>query len=101
MSIVSSVSDDGKELVISIQGRFDFSAHQDFRNSYETLTVQPSHYRVDMNETSYLDSSALGMLLLLRDHAGGNTANIEIINCSADVKKILTISNFEQLFSIQ
>jgi len=100
MSIVSSVSDDGKELVISIQGRFDFSAHQDFRNSYEALTVQPSHYRVDMNETTYLDSSALGMLLLLRDHAGGNTASIEIANCSSDVKKILTISNFEQLFTI-
>ena len=100
MSIVSSVSEDGKDLVISIQGRFDFSAHQDFRNSYEALASQPSNYRVDMNETTYLDSSALGMLLLLRDHAGGNAANIEIINCSADVKKILTISNFEQLFSI-
>ena len=40
------------------------------------------------------------MLLLLRDFAGGDKANIEITNCSADVKKILTISNFEQLFTI-
>lgn len=100
MSIVSSVSEDGKKLVISIQGRFDFSAHQDFRNSYESLSVQPATYRVDMSDTTYLDSSALGMLLLLRDHAGGNAANIEIVNCSPDVKKILTISNFEQLFTI-
>ena len=50
--------------------------------------------------STYLDSSALGMLLLLRDHAGGDTANIKIVNCNPDVKKILTISNFEQLFSI-
>ena len=44
---------------------------------------------------------ALGMLLLLRDHAGGDGSNIRIINCNPDVKKILAISNFEQLFNIQ
>ena len=101
MAITSSTSSDGKELTIQIQGRFDFSAHQDFRGSYESLSSKPSRYLVDMNETTYLDSSALGMLLLLRDHAGGDSAAIKILNCSPDVKKILTISNFEQLFTIQ
>jgi anti-anti-sigma factor len=101
MGIQSHFSEDGQELIISIQGRFDFSAHQNFRNSYESVEGTPSVYNIDMNETTYLDSSALGMLLLLRDHAGGNSSNIKIINCSADVKKILTISNFEQLFTIQ
>ncbi len=65
------------------------------------MDKKPERYRVDMQETSYLDSSALGMLLLLRDHAGGDKATIEIRNCSPDVKKILTISNFEQLFDIR
>jgi anti-anti-sigma factor len=53
-----------------------------------------------MKEASYFDSSALGMLLLLRDHAGGDDSQIKIVNCNADVKKILTISNFDKLFSI-
>ncbi len=101
MAITSTLSPDGNELTIHIQGRFDFSAHQDFRNTYESLPQAPSAYLVDMDETTYLDSSALGMLLLLRDHAGGDSASIRIINCSPDVKKILTISNFEQLFNIQ
>ena len=101
MTITAKTSPDGSELIINIQGRFDFSAHQDFRNAYEKCTGQPSSYLVDMNETTYLDSSALGMLLLLRDHAGGDNANIRIANCNPDVKKILTISNFEQLFTIQ
>lgn len=100
MAINSAVSGDN-QLVIRIQGRFDFSAHQEFRNAYESVDAPPSSYRVDMNETTYLDSSALGMLLLLRDHAGGDSSSIEIVNCSPDVKKILTISNFEQLFTIQ
>ena len=100
MSVGSSLSPDGKVLTISINGRFDFSAHQAFRDSYEKLTPTPSEIVIDMVETTYLDSSALGMLLLLRDHAGGDTSNITLRNCNDDIRKILTISNFEQLFKI-
>ncbi len=101
MAITSTVSADGAQVTIYIQGRFDFSSHQEFRSAYEKLAKTPSRFRVDLQGTSYLDSSALGMLLLLRDHAGGERAEIEIVNCSQDVRKILLISNFEQLFTIQ
>lgn len=101
MSISSSPSSDGSTLTINIAGRFDFSSHQDFRRSYESVSNKPGAYIVDMKETTYLDSSALGMLLLLRDYAGGDESNITIANCNDDVKKILSISNFDQLFTIQ
>ena len=55
---------------------------------------------VDLKGATYLDSSALGMLLLLRDHAGGDHARISLVNCNPDVRKTLSISNFEQLFQI-
>lgn len=100
MAISAKSSTDGSELSICIEGRFDFSSHQEFRKAYEDLGSSPNTYTVDMRETTYLDSSALGMLLLLRDHAGGDEAKISIVNCNDDVKKILTISNFEQLFDI-
>ncbi|MAA72868.1 MAG: anti-anti-sigma factor [Bermanella sp.] len=90
----------GQELTVAVEGRFDFSAHQEFRDAYEEAGASVSHYTIDMSKASYLDSSALGMLLLLRDHAGGESANVRITNCNADVKKILTISNFEKLFTI-
>ncbi len=82
MAIASQLSEDGGELVIRVAGRFDFSAHQEFRDAYESLDEQPDRYRVDMRDASYLDSSALGMLLLLRDHAGGDSASVEIVNCN-------------------
>ena len=100
MAITSMVGDNGRELTINIEGRFDFSSHQDFRRAYENVEGKPEIYNVDMNATSYLDSSALGMLLLLRDYAGGDNSNIRISNCNDDVKKILSISNFEKLFDI-
>ncbi|MGB5325672.1 MAG: STAS domain-containing protein [Pseudomonadales bacterium] len=101
MSISAKLSDSANELVIQVQGRFDFSAHQDFRSAYEDLQASPESYAVDMAQTTYLDSSALGMLLLLRDHAGGDSASIRLINCNDDVRKILVISNFGRLFTIQ
>jgi len=100
MAITSLPSSDGQELTIMIQGRFDFGAHQEFRNAYERVNSTPQRYIVDLKETTYLDSSALGMLLLLRDHAGGESAQIRLLNCNSDVRKILAISNFEQLFRI-
>lgn len=91
----------GNSITIQVSGRFDFSSHQEFRQIYENVTEEVNQYTVDMKEATYLDSSALGMLLLMRDYAGGDSAKIEIINCNEDVKKILTISNFGQLFDIR
>lgn len=99
MSISKELSSDGSQLTIAIDGRFDFSSHQPFRQAYES--EKANEYCIDLSNTTYLDSSALGMLLLLRDHAGGEQASIIIKNCNDDVRSIFTISNFDQLFDIQ
>lgn len=100
MAISAETSATGDELTIAVSGRFDFSSHQQFRDAYEAVETAPERYRIDLREANYIDSSALGMLLLLRDYAGGDNAVVEIVNCTADVRKILSISNFEQLFTI-
>ena len=98
MSVVSEVSPDGQKLTISIKGRFDFAKHQEFRQSYEDRNLNA--VVVDLKDATYLDRTALGMLLLLRDHAGGDHSDIRVVNSSIDVKKILAISNFDKLFDI-
>ena len=100
MAITANSSADGQELTIYVEGRFDFGAHQEFRDAYERIDSSPRRYVVDLKNTTYLDSSALGMLLLLLDHAGVDHAQVRLANCNGDVSKILAISNFEQLFQI-
>ncbi|KTC49821.1 anti-anti-sigma factor [Pseudomonas fluorescens ABAC62] len=100
MSVDSEVSLDGKKLTITIKGRFDFGSHQAFRDAYERFYKGPEVYVVDLKEATYMDSSALGMLLLLRDHAGGDEAQVKVSNANPDVRKILAISNFDKLFDI-
>lgn len=101
MTISSQMSTDGKELVISVDGRFDFSSLQLFRNAYKNTPKEPTSYVVDLGKSDYLDSSALGMLLALRDHAGGDQADIKIVNCNPDVKKILVITKLSELFTVK
>lgn len=101
MPIHTHRSNDDQTLTIAIEGRFDFSTHQEFRNAYEQEGSEVQNFVVDLSDTTYLDSSALGMLLLLRDFAGGDASRIEIRNCNNDVQRILTISNFGQLFAIK
>ncbi|MNH48012.1 hypothetical protein D3C79_1115530 [compost metagenome] len=55
---------------------------------------------MDLREATYLDSSALGMLLMLRDYIGGDESQIRVVNTNSDVRKILAISNFDKLFDI-
>ena len=75
-----------------------------FTTTSEPLTPirrgEGAQYIVDLSATEYLDSSALGMLLLLREHAGGESSNIRISKASPEVKKILDVANFEKLFNI-
>jgi len=47
-----------------------------------------------------MDSSALGMLLILREHAGNNKKSVKIVNCNQDVNKILSVSDFSNMFEI-
>jgi len=91
--------DDGNTVQVKIDGRFDFSLHKEFRDAYKDLP-EKSQYIIDMGSTDYMDSSALGMLLLLREHAGNESAKIKIQGCQPTIKQILSISNFEKLFDI-
>lgn len=82
---------------LRIEGRFDFRCHQEFRSAYESLGAMDS-CEVDLEATDYLDSSALGMLLVLREAVMGG--RVRILRCRPAVRRILEIANFQTLFSV-
>ncbi len=101
MPIVSQISKETQTVTIKVSGRFDFNLHREFRSATELGKGQDVKYVLDFSGTEYIDSSALGMLLLLRERAGGENAQIRIINCSPTVRKILSTANFQKLFKIE
>jgi anti-anti-sigma factor len=85
---------------IRVGERFDFNVHSDFRSAYEKLDMaKVSGFEVDLRATKYMDSSALGMLLVFREHVGGR-GKIELVNCRDEIRSILEVANFQKLFAI-
>ena len=94
------ISEIENTVTISIRNRFDFAMHREFRSTYVDRS-DSSKYVVNMRDVTYMDSSALGMLLRLREHAINNGGEVFIANCNPDIKKLLAIANFGRLFEIQ
>ena len=86
---------------LSVKGRFDYKITRDFRHTYNN-SEQPEGvtYYVNLNETTYIDSSALGILLLLREYAKHHGGSVIIDRPSDLVNNILKVANFEALFTI-
>jgi len=96
------VSEDAESsaLTIWVNGRFDFSTHREFRSAYKELNRNFASYVVNVSGVEYIDSSALGMLLLLREFVKSANAKLAIAGCNSDVAKIFRIANFDKLFDI-
>jgi len=101
MPVTSSLSPDGKEVTIHVSGRFDFAAQNEFRDAYHSVRPEDEvRFFIDLNRASYMDSSALGMLLMMREHLGGDAADITLSHCTEEITNILNVANFQSLFKI-
>ncbi len=98
----ATVTKDLPKATIKLNGRFDFNTHRDFRAAYEALIVDEAVkvVTVDFAGVDYLDSSALGMLLMLRDKMGGVNKDVALTGVQGNVKQVLDIANFSKLFRI-
>ena len=99
-SVSSNVSD--HKGVLSLSGRFDFSIHRDFRSNYENILNAEGVKELDvnLNGVDYIDSSALGMLLLLREKAMEKRIQMKLLNPKDSVRQVLEVANFGRLFDI-
>ncbi len=101
MEIQSHINDGLARL--SLAGRFDFTSHRDFRKACDALMEDGSMKELEINfsRVDYLDSSALGMLLLLREKVMGQGKTIALSGLQGTVKQVLDIANFGKLFSLR
>ncbi len=98
----ATVTKENSRALVKLSGRFDFNTHREFRNAVEPLMNETgvSEVVVDFAEVDYLDSSALGMLLMLRDKMNVAKKGLTISGVHGNVKQVLEIPNFGQLFHI-
>ena len=88
---------------ITMSGRFDFQVHRDFKDAYTPLLDNAAVHEieVEMSKVDYLDSSALGMLMLLNERAKAVNKPVALLNTSGVVSQVLEVANFSKIFNIK
>jgi anti-anti-sigma factor len=99
--IVNRMEADNRQ-VVRLSGRFTFDCHREFRDAYKDALTNPAvrDIQIDLGEVDYIDSAALGMLLLLRESAQAAGKTVSLTKARNAVLAVLTIANFSKLFEI-
>lgn len=102
MSLQIGTKSTSNKFAIALTGSFDFNSHRDIRKAGEdALKSDHRIIEIDLGNVEYLDSSALGMLLLLREKARAANKEVTLSSCQGFVLQVLNVVNFDKLFAIQ
>lgn len=97
-----SVSKNDDKVTIVLANRFDFCSVEEFRKAYESLQdFKRKNIIIDFQNTQYIDSSALGMLIHAKKYFDKNKVKIILANANEQIRKILSISRFDKKFEIK
>lgn len=88
---------------ISMSGRFDFQVHREFKEAYTPLAENSTvrEIEIEMSNIEYIDSSALGMLMLLNERCKSSNKTVTLLNPSPVATHALEIAHFATFFNIK
>ena len=101
MGINVTVSVDGDTVDIQPVGSFDFGVSALFREAFQENNPNAKLYRVDLSRVEAMDSSALGLLLILREHANARHSKVVLHSASEVAIHLLATSNFSRIFEVE
>lgn len=90
------VEEQAEAVVIKVGGRFTFKKQRRFAECIRSLSPSEKPIQVDLHRVTFMDSAALGMLLLLREEVG----NVTLSTVSPVARKVLKVANFDRIFSL-
>ncbi len=94
---------DGSHGLVILTGQFTFESHRDLKDAVQAMLDNPAVLKVslDLAQVTYMDSSSLGVLLLLKEKAEAKARKVVLRNPNATVLKTLQVVQFNQIFQIE
>ncbi|HAT51497.1 MAG: STAS domain-containing protein [Nitrospirae bacterium] len=86
-------------VVMWLPESFDFRLRREFLMIYQNRPPE-TFYKIDFRAVTSIDSSALGMLLLMRSYCGEGNARIRLVHCNERIRKILKTALFDEYFDM-
>jgi len=90
----------GDSLELALSGKFTFADNKTFNDVIDEIESY-KNIVIDMGKVDFIDSAALGILLLMRDKCEKSATSLEIRNPKGQVKQMFDISRFGDLFNIR
>ncbi len=97
-----NVSITGETATLYLVGHFSFKSHIEFKSVYKNQIANSRINQIIVNlaDITYIDSSALGMLLMLRDQAQSTNKSLILARPSCITIESFDVANFSKLFTI-
>lgn len=88
---------------VKLPERFDFSYHKVFYEHTANALKQTKYSEIlaDFSQVEYLDSSALGMLVMLQKKCTEQNKKVVIVNASGIPFDILQVANMDKIVEIR
>ncbi len=100
MEFIQEPTSDG--VVISLRGSFTFKDHHGFRAVLDALAAARGGRRLlDLSRVDFLDSAALGMLLIAEDETSRANGKLVLRNPSVQIARLFELSAMDTLFNIE
>ncbi len=99
MSVIANLDTDQGSVTIRVSGDFSLSDLDDFRKACQPETKQVTRFYFDFGQVSFLDPSALGMLMLFGDEMK-EVVRSYIINCTPDIARMMSLFDLNEVFTI-
>lgn len=90
----------GPIAIIILLGGIDYSAQEEFRkaNTQALSVEQVREIHVDFAQATFLDSSAIRALILLKKEAGTEGKDLVLLNCNDTMREVFEIGGFDRMF---
>lgn len=83
----------------SLRGKFTFADNSAFRPVIESMTDPAiSQVALNLSGVDFVDSAAMGMLMLAHDEAQKNNKTFRLHGVAGNVKRIFDLARLDQLF---
>lgn len=92
-----------RSATVRLGGRFDYKSNLAFRNGTRPLLTEPGvdTIAIDFADVPFVDSSALGLLLLLRAQAEDARKRVVLRHCGPELRRIITVAQFHLMFQVE
>lgn len=98
-----AVEFNGTVASIVLSGGIDYATQEEFKTANkEALSAESvTEINVDFANATFLDSSGIRALIILKREADASGKSLTLMNCNENLREIFEIGGFDRIFSFR